>query len=146
MTKMIPLPYMLDFYPLQDKKYTEIHRFFENLKDGRFTTTKCKKCGSLLWQPRVVCPHCNSSELEWVDLPKTGEIYAYTSMILGAPLGMEEDVPFVMALVKLDGIDLRILSRIDDIPYEECELGMKLELKIIELEDGRVWYRFKPIT
>jgi len=98
------------------------------------------------WQPRVVCPDCNSDQLEYVNLPNTGELYAFTSMVLGAPLGMEKDIPFVMGLIKLDGLDLKILSRIDDVKYEDCVIGMKVKLKIIKLDDGRVWFRFEPIS
>ena len=29
----IKLPYMLDFYPLEDEKNTRISKFFENLKE-----------------------------------------------------------------------------------------------------------------
>jgi len=144
MTQMIRLPYMLDFYPLEDEKFTRIHTFFSNLKSGRFTTTKCSGCGKMHWQPRAVCPDCNSENLQWVDLPKTGEVYAFTAMVLGAPLGMEKDMPFVIALVQLDGAEFRILSRIDDIKYEDCRIGMKVRLKVIALDDGRVWYRFEP--
>ncbi|MEW6070429.1 MAG: Zn-ribbon domain-containing OB-fold protein [Candidatus Thermoplasmatota archaeon] len=144
MSNLIPLPYMLDFYPLEDEKFTRIHQFFTNLKDGKFTTTKCKSCSAILWQPRIVCSECLSEDLEWIELPKEGELFAYTAMVLGAPLGMEKDIPFVIGIVKLNGIDLKILSRIDDVKYEECFIGMKVELKTIKLEDGRVFYRFKP--
>ncbi|MDI6707591.1 MAG: Zn-ribbon domain-containing OB-fold protein [Candidatus Thermoplasmatota archaeon] len=144
MSATIPLPYMLDFYPLEDEKFTRIHQFFTNLKAGKFTTTRCKKCSTILWQPRVVCSECLSTELEWIELPKEGELFAYTAMVLGAPLGMEKEVPFVIGIVKLDGIDLKILSRIDDVKYEDCEIGMRVELKVIRLEDERVFYRFKP--
>jgi uncharacterized OB-fold protein len=145
MTEMIQLPYVLDFYPLEDEKFTRIHPFFTNLKAGRFTTTKCRDCGKMHWQPRAVCPDCGSESLDWIDLPKTGELYAFTAMILGAPLGMEKDAPFVIALVKLDGADFRILSRIDGVKYEDCKIGMKVRLKIVTRDDGRVFYRFEPI-
>ncbi|MEW5760168.1 MAG: Zn-ribbon domain-containing OB-fold protein [Candidatus Thermoplasmatota archaeon] len=144
MEKTIPLPYMLDFYPLEDEKFTRIHQFFTNLKAGKFTTTKCKNCSSLLWQPRVVCPKCHSEDLEWIELPKEGEVFAYTSMVLGAPLGMEKDVPFVIAIVNLfyGGNEIKLFSRIDDVKYEDMAIGMKVKLKVIELGDGRVFYRF----
>jgi len=83
----IKLPSMLDFYPLEDEKYTRISQFFKNLKERRLTTTKCKRCAQLLWPPRIVCPNCLSDELEWVDLGTEGELYAFTEMMLGAPLG-----------------------------------------------------------
>ncbi len=145
MSAPIRLPYLLDFYPLEDEKFTRIHQFFTNLKAGQFTTTKCRECEKMHWQPRAVCPDCGSEQLEWVDLPKTGEVHAFTAMLLGAPMGFEKDVPFVIALVKLDGLEFRILSRIDDVKYEDCRIGQKVKFKTVAREDGRVFYRFEPI-
>ena len=139
----IKLPFMLDFYPLQDEKNTRISHFFKKLKEGRLTTTKCKECGKLLWPPRIVCPECLSDQLEWIDLGTEGELYAFTEVRLGAPLGFVQDAPFCVGIVKIGG--LLISTRIDDAKYEELKIGDKIQLKIVELDDGRVFYRFAPI-
>ncbi len=136
----IKLPTMLDFYPLEDPKQTEVYQFFQNLRQGKLTTTKCKKCGGLLWPPRIVCPNCFGNEFEWVDLGNEGELYAFTEVRIGAPLGFVQDVPFNTGLVKIGG--LLISTRIDNAKYDELKIGDKLRLKIIELPDGRVFYRF----
>lgn len=138
----VKLPQMLDFYPLEDEKDTRISLFFKNLREGRLTTTKCKRCEKILWPPRIVCPDCLSDELEWIDLGLEGELYAFTEMRLGAPLGFVEDVPFCIGIVKIGG--LSISARIDDAKYEDLEIGDKVQLKIVELDDGRVFYRFIP--
>ncbi|MCW4020847.1 MAG: Zn-ribbon domain-containing OB-fold protein [Candidatus Bathyarchaeota archaeon] len=140
----IGLPFMLDFYPLQDEKHTRISQFFKNLKERRLTTTKCKECGKLLWPPRIVCPECLSESLEWVDLGVEGELYAFTEIRLGAPLGFVEDIPFCVGIVKIGG--LLISSRIDDATYEDLKIGDKVRLKIVELPDNRVFYRFSKDT
>ena len=92
----IELPYLLDFVPLQDDRNTRISPFFDHLKEGRLTTTKCIACGEVLWQPRVACSKCSGTEMEWVDLPTTGTVFAYTAMIHGKPLGIFGDTPFVI--------------------------------------------------
>ena len=138
----IKLPFMLDFYPLQDEKNTKISQFFKNLKEGRLTTTKCKECGKLLWSPRIICPECLSDELEWVNLGIEGELYAFTDVRLGAPLGFVQDAPFCVGIVKIGG--LLISTRIDDAKYEDLKIGDRVQLKVIELDDGRVFYRFVP--
>jgi len=139
----IKLPFMLDFYPLEDSKTTEISQFFQNLREGRLTTTKCKNCARLLWPPRIVCPNCFSDEFEWVDLGIEGELYAFTEVRIGAPLGFVQDAPFCVGIVKIGG--LLISTRIDNAKYDELKIGDKLQLKIVELEDGRVFYRFTKI-
>jgi len=139
-TETIKLPSMLDFYPLEDEKNTRISQFFSNLKEGRLTTTKCEECGKVLWPPRIVCSSCLSDDLEWFDLGTEGELYAFTEMRLGAPLGFVEDVPFCIGIVKIG--DLSISARIDNAKYEALKIGQKVQLKVVELDDGRVFYRF----
>ncbi len=139
------IPYLLDFYPLQEEEYTRIHPFYKHLKEGRLTTTKCGVCGEILWQPRVVCPHCNAEEMDWVDLPKEGEIHAFTAVLAGAPKGMEDEVPFVVGIVKLRGTDISVLARIDDAEYADLKIGQAVKMRVKMLDDGRAWFRFTPV-
>ncbi len=137
------VPTLLDFFPAEDEKLTELHPFFDHLKAGRFTTTRCRKDGELLWPPRAVCPRCHRSELDWVDLPMRGRIYAHSAVLAGAPLGMEADVPFSVGLVDLEGAPLRLFGRIEGRPWKELAIGQLVRVEPYGLPDGRVFYRFR---
>lgn len=137
------VPYLLDFYPLEEPKFTRLSAFYANLRQGRFTTTRCRKDATVLWPPRVVCPQCHTEDLEWIDLPKTGHVYAFSAVLAGAPLGMEADVPFVVGLVDLDGASLRLFGRIDGTAWTECRVGMPVRVEVVEAPDERVFYRFR---
>jgi uncharacterized protein len=139
-----PLPFLLDFYPQEDPKYTRIAPFFDALRQGRFTTSKCNADGTLSWPPRVVCPTCRGDALTWTELPRTGTIYAFSAVLGGAPMGMEDDVPFVVGMIDLEGAPLRIFSRIHGVRFEDCRIGMKVRFDPFDLPDGRVFYRFRP--
>lgn len=139
----IDLPFLLDFCPAEHEDHTGIHQFFTNLKEGKLTTTKCTKCGTTLWQPRIVCRECLSDELEWIELPTTGKIYAFTQVNAGAAIGLEKDVPFCIGVIELDDVGIRILSRIDDAKFEDLDFDMPVKMKVHEFEDGRVFYRFE---
>ena len=136
------LPFLLDFYPLQDSKQTRLSPFFDALKSGRLTTTQCPS-GHLTWPPRVVCPHCHSEALTWVDLPHHGRIYAFSAVLAGPPMGIESELPFVVGLVDLDGSRLRLFGRIVGTPWNECRIGQAVEVETYELSDGRAFYRFR---
>jgi uncharacterized OB-fold protein len=136
------VPTLLDFYPLEDARFTELSAFFEHLKQGRFTTTRCRRDGRLLWPPRTACPHCHGAELDWVDLPTRGRIYAFSAVLAGAPLGMEADVPFAVGLVDLDGVPLRLFGRIAGRPWGELTIGDAVRVEPLTLDDGRIFYRF----
>ncbi len=90
----------------------------------------------------IVCPECLSDKLGWINLGTEGELYSFTEVRLGAALGWVQDVPFCVGIVKIGG--LLISTRIDDARYEDLEIGDRVQLKIVELDDGRVFYRFVP--
>src|SRR3990172_6580487 len=140
----LPLPFAFDFYPLEAPEFTRIHPFFDNLRKGKLTTTKCSKCGTVHWQPRVVCPKCNADALEWIDLPSEGELFAFTEGRAGPPIQFEKDGPLGTGRVKLAGTELLLAARIDGAKYEALKIGDKVRLKVIDLPDGRVWFRFTP--
>jgi len=139
-------PLLLDFYALQEAKQTRVSPFFDALREGRLTTTRCPKDGVLLWPPRAVCPACHSEELEWTDLPRSGRLYAFSAVLMGAPLGMEADVPFVVGLVDLDGVAMRIFGRVVGAPWDACRIGERVEFEPFDLPDGRVFYRFRVVA
>lgn len=143
----IALPRLLDFYELQTAEHTNIHAFYDTLRDGRLSTTECTECGALHYPPRIVCPECHGDDLTYVDLPDEGELFAYSTVRAGAPLGMEDEVPFVTGIVELDGADVRLSARIDA-DFDDLSIGDPVALKVVEIDGPadheRVFYRFEP--
>ncbi|HEV2519541.1 MAG TPA: OB-fold domain-containing protein [Thermoplasmata archaeon] len=138
-----PLPFLLDFFPLEDEAHTRLAHFFDRLREGRLSTTHCPRDDRWLWPPRIVCPQCHSASLEWRDLPSSGRLYAFSAVLAGAPLGMESEVPFVVGLVDLDGVPLRLFGRIAGIAWDRCRIGLAVRVEPYDLPDGRVFYRFR---
>lgn len=142
----IGLPRLLDFYELQTEEHTGIAEFYDNLRAGRLTTTRCSDCGEVHFPPRIVCPSCHSEALEYVELPDTGELFAFSTVRAGAPLGMEDEVPFVTGIVDLG--EVRLSARIDGADYEDLSIGETVELSVVDIDGPadheRVFFRFEP--
>jgi uncharacterized protein len=136
-------PFLLDFFPREGEADTRLSRFFARLREGRLSTTRCRRDGTLSWPPRVVCPRCHTTELDWVDLPLSGRLYAFSAVLAGAPLGMERDVPFAVGLVDLDGMPLRLFGRVVGRPWNELHVGDRVTVESFPTADGRVFYRFR---
>lgn len=132
----------IDIYPLEAPEQNKLHKFYEYLREGRLTATRCKQCGSVPWPPRTVCPGCYSDDLEWIDLPKRARLYAFTTQWGGVPTGF--DVPLMMGLLDFEG-GLRMLSRIVDAKPEELEIGGEVEFTVLEVPGNRVVHAFKPV-
>lgn len=145
----IELPRLLDFYELQTADQTQIHEFYDNLREGRLTTTRCRDCEAVHYPPRIVCPECTGDHLEYVDLPHVGELFAFSEVRGGLPIGLaEHDVPYVVAVVDLGPVTLS--ARVDGAACDDLEIGDPVALKIVEIDgptdEERVFYRFEPLN
>lgn len=138
-------PFLLDFFPLEGPKETRLSRFYDRLREGRLSTTRCPLDGELHWPPRTACPRCHNEELAWVDLPERGRIYAFSAVLGGAPLGLEADVPFAVGLVDLDGAPLRLFGRIEGRPWTNLAIGDAVRVEPYDIGDGRMFYRFRTV-
>ncbi|MBN1689678.1 MAG: hypothetical protein JW901_01490 [Dehalococcoidia bacterium] len=148
----------MDLWPLEARQFNRIYEFYDNLRAGRFTTTRCKRCQHVDYPPRVICSECYSDELEYIDLPVKGKVISFTEQARGVPLGFEP-APLIHAWIDLgkDSPVKRLLSRIHncpagslkedddvqlivfDIPAHPMEVGK--ETKTME----RVFFGFEPI-
>ena len=137
------LPFLLDFFPLETEKETRLSRFYVRLREGRLSTTRCARDALLHWPPRTACPKCHREELDWVDLPETGRLYAFSAVLAGAPLGLEDQVPFAVGLVDLEGAALRLFGRIDGRPWNALRIGERVRVEPYDIGDGRWFYRFR---
>ena len=150
-------PATMDMWPIEAKEFNRSWPFYENLKQGRFTTTKCKDCGNVSYPPRVICPQCYSENLEFIDLPKKGKVVVFSEEVKGVPLGFES--PLIHAVVDL-GVDpvKRLLTRIINCPAGTLKRGDEVQLAVfdipaIPIEKGRagtimaerVFFAFEPV-
>jgi uncharacterized OB-fold protein len=148
----------MDLWPLEAKEFNKIYQFYDNLKAGRFTTTKCNKCGHVAYPPRIICPECYSEELEYIDLPKKGKVIVFTEQLRGVPLGFE--APLVHAWIDL-GVNSplkRILSRIincsagqlkegDEVQFVVFDVpAHPIEIKKETIMAKRVFFAFEPVA
>ena len=126
-------PVTMDMWPIQAKEFNRIYPFYENLKQGKFTTTRCAQCGSVSYPPRVICPACYGEELAWVELPQEGKVLTFAEEMKGVPLGFE--APLIHALIDLGELSpvKRLLSRIINCPAGTLKEGAEVKLVVFEV-------------
>jgi uncharacterized OB-fold protein len=84
-----------------------VSQFREALAGGDLIVQKCEACGKLNMYPRYACPFCQSLSLGWHKTAGRGVIHSFTVLRVGAPEGFEADLPYALAVVKLDeGVQL----------------------------------------
>ena len=101
--------------------------YFEQLAQGRFAIPQCQDCARHHFYPRVVCPHCGSDALRWVEPSGRGEVYSTT--VVRAKGG-----DYTVCLVDLEE-GPRLMSRVVDIPVDAVRIGQRVRARI-DVVDG----------
>jgi len=102
-------------------------RYQAALNEGRFLIQRCEGCGKHVFYPRMVCPHCGSDKLAWVEPKGTGTVYSTTTVRRKPEVGGDYDV----SLVDLDE-GVRMMTRVEGIPPTEVKIGMRVRAKVID--------------
>ncbi|KAA9163315.1 Zn-ribbon domain-containing OB-fold protein [Amycolatopsis acidicola] len=95
-------------YPPRITPFTKT--FWDGLREGRFSTTRCRQCSHMTFPPKPVCPECWSKDVEWVELSGRGVLRSYTE-VTAAPSMFAAEAPYILCLVDLDE-GIRCLSRV----------------------------------
>jgi len=113
----------------------------------RFEASKCKKCGKVLFPPRLICPACHNREFEPTHINDHGKVETFT-VIRVAPSGFTDQVPYAVAIVDV-GQGVRILCQVADVEPEELKIGMTVRLEFRKVqsdgESGVIFYGYKAV-
>ena len=103
--------------------------FWANAREGRLVIAACGACGTMRMPPGPYCPVCLSQEIEWKTLSGRGTIYSYTVVRRSIISGMEDSIPYVPAVVTLDGADgNRLVSAMVESAIEDIRIDAPVEI------------------
>lgn len=116
--------------------------FINYLKQGKVMTTRCKKCGTSYFPPKLDCPSCLNSDVEWFEIESKGKLITYTTVHYG-PSGFEDDAPYTLGIGEF-GDGLRIFGRLSKhIKVGDIKPGMGLKVVPAKLPGDRIGYEFR---
>jgi uncharacterized OB-fold protein len=123
-----------------DIPISKTREFWDALKEGRFVTTRCSKCGNVSFPPQADCPKCMSGEFKWVDLGRDATLVTYTQVKI-APASFAGSEPYIIAIGELsDGP--KVLAWLEGVKPEETKPGMKLRVETRSSKEGNPYYVF----
>ena len=118
-------------------------KFWEGLRQGKIYATKCKGCGKLYFPPSADCPHCLSTELEWIELGNEAEIETFTHVVIRTTT-FQQNKPYTVAIGKLkEGV--KVLAWLTGFKLSEIKVGMKVKLVAKISPEGNPTYEFVPV-
>jgi uncharacterized OB-fold protein len=118
--------------------------FWEAAREKKLIIQKCPDCNKHIFYPRLLCPHCFSENLEWVAASGKGTIYSYTVVMNNSPSAFINDVPYVVALIKLNE-GVQMLSNIVECDPEEVTCDMPVEVTFEKLNEEFTLPKFRPV-
>jgi len=89
------------------------------LESGKLGFQRCSGCGKAVFYPRLVCPDCGGADLVWETSSGRGTVYATTAVY------RRDAGPYNVVLVDLEE-GFRMMSRIEGVPADRVEIGMKV--------------------
>jgi uncharacterized OB-fold protein len=113
--------------------------------EHRLTVQRCTACGHTRLPPAPICPECRSSDSEWQEVSGRGEVYTYT--VVHRPIAAEQQVPFVIAVVELEGGGgVRMITNIVDAVPEDLDVGLPVEVAWEDISEDLTVPRFRIIS
>lgn len=113
----------------------------------RLEASKCEKCSTVHYPPRLICPLCGGRRFHTVTLGNEGILETFT-VIRVAPSRFNDQAPYAIGIVKLLD-EVQLLVQIVDCEPEELSIGMRLKLEFRKIceegEAGILCYGHKAV-
>lgn len=119
-------------------------RFFRELRENQaLYGGKCPKCGRVFCPPRQDCNRCYE-KTEWVRLSGEGTVVTCCSVHFTNSSFIKK-VPFICALIQLDGTNFLMISNIEMDDISRAKPGMRVRALFRDERDGAITdFYFEP--
>ena len=114
--------------------------FWESLKEGRFVTSKCTKCGNVTFPPQSDCPRCMGGEFTWVDLGRDATLVTFTRVQV-TPASFEGSGPYLVAIGEMSG-GSKVLAWLEGVGKDEARPGLMMRVESRTSREGNPYYVF----
>lgn len=119
--------------------------FWDAAKRRELVAARCCDCGRFRMPPTPFCPGCQSQRIDWKILSGNGTVYSYTIVERAILAGMETHLPYVPAVIALEGGGgVRLISNVVDVDVATIRVDMAVSVVWDELPGGAVLPRFAP--
>ncbi len=118
--------------------------FWEGCRKHEFLVQKCLDCQKYIFYPKMFCPDCLSSNLEWVKSSGKGKVYSYMVVYSYQPTEFEENLPYVVAIIELEE-GVRLMSNVIGCSPETVKCDMKVGVVFDDVTEEVTLPKFKLI-
>ena len=122
----------------------EAKPFWANLREHKLTAQRCKACGKFFtFPPQASCPHCLSSDYEWIAVSGKGKVYSFVTYHRAWHPAYQDKTPYNVSLIDLDE-GPRLISNVVGCKHNEVKIGMPVEIVYDDREEYTL-PQFRPV-
>jgi len=88
--------------PLPQPITPEAKPYWEGLREQKLMLPRCRACRRAFFYPRVVCPHCHASDIEWFQASGRGKLHSFEIAYQSFNKAFKVKPPFVLAMIELE--------------------------------------------
>jgi uncharacterized OB-fold protein len=131
--------------PLPEIEGQWSEEFWEGCKKRQLLIQKCDDCGQInIYSPRMLCPHCLSTNLNWIQSSGRGKIYTFTIVKAYPPKMFTDALPYAIGVITLEE-GPRIRSNIVQCNLDELKCDMDVEVVFEDITDRFALPKFRPV-
>jgi uncharacterized OB-fold protein len=131
--------------PLPTPITPEARPYWEGLKEHKLMLPKCDDCGKAHFYPRVICPHCHSRNISWMQASGKGKLYSFEIAYRSLNRAFKVELPVVLAMVELEE-GPRLMSNLINIEPDPAVIKCDMPVEVVfeKLTDDCTISLFQP--
>ncbi len=134
---------MSEHRPVPDLDHPLYGPFWSAAAEHRLALQRCRACGRLRWPPEPGCPECLAPGGDWETVDGTGTVWSVAVYEHAFHPALEDELPYVCALVELDA-GPRLVSRLVDVEPDGRGIGLRVRPAFREVAPGVTLVWFAP--
>ena len=125
----------------------ESEYYWEKTRQHELWLRKCEDCRQVYFYPRDICPDCFSRNTTWIQSSGKGILHTYAIVHRAAYPAFQDDVPYIIAMVELEG-GVRIPTNLVDIEPDPklIKVGMAVEVTYDDVNDKITLPKFRLVS
>jgi uncharacterized OB-fold protein len=131
--------------PLPQPITAETKPFWDGLREQKLMLPKCGDCGRVFFYPRILCPHCHSRNVGWIQGSGRGKLYSFEIAYQTISRAFKVKPPYVLAMIELEE-GVRMLSNLVEVEPDPKKIRCDMPVEIVyqKLTDEVTLPLFKP--
>ena len=122
----------------------ETAAWWDGCRHHELLIQSCTTCGHRQFYPRIICTACMNDSLEWVRSSGRGQVITFTICRRAVSGAYADDVPYVIALVRLEE-GPTMMSNIIECDPGSVVSGMPVEVVFEKRTEEITIPQFRPV-